>query len=55
MGNTDEEQLKDQIEHELDVLQFLDICQISFRELIDIVFDMGVSEELRQLLERQVR
>jgi hypothetical protein len=55
MGNTDEEQLKDQLEHELDETQFLDLCQISFRELIDMVFEQGVSEELRSILERAVR
>ena len=55
MFTTDEEQLKDQLEHELDVLQFLDIVDMSFRELIDIVFANGVNEEILTKLERCVR
>lgn len=55
MFNTDEQQLKDQIEHELDVYQLLDLMDMDFRDLIDIVFEQGVSEEIRQKLERSVR
>lgn len=46
-----EECLKDILEHELDVLQFLDIVGMSYREVIDMVFNEGVSEETRQKLE----
>lgn len=55
MFNLDNEQLKDQIEHELDIYQFMDCLGLSFRELIDLVFDAGVNEEQRQELERAVR
>lgn len=55
MHNLDEEQLKDQLEHELDVTQFLDLIDMDFRELIDLVFNQGVHEEHRQALERAVR
>jgi len=43
--------LKDLLEAELDVLQFLDLVGMSFREVIDMVFNEGVSEETRQKLE----
>lgn len=55
MFTTDEEQLKDQLEHELDVMQFLDLLDMSFRELIDMVFEQGLNDELRGKLERTVR
>ncbi len=55
MNNIDNEQLKDQIEYELDVLQFLDLTGISFRELIDIVFDSGLSAEQLDELRETVR
>ena len=55
MGNTDEEQLKDQLEAELDVLSFLDACEFTFRDVIELVFRDGVPEETRGLLERLVR
>ena len=55
MNNIDNEQLKDQIEYELDVLQFLDLTGISFRELIDIVFDSGLSGEQLDELSEAVR
>jgi hypothetical protein len=55
MGHIDDEQLKDQLEHELDILQFLDICQLSFREIIDMVFEQGVSDEVYTALEKSVR
>lgn len=55
MHNLDEEQLKDQLEHELDVMQFLDLIDYDFRTLIDMVFQEGVNEELRQKLESAVR
>ncbi len=55
MYNVDEEQLKDQLEHELDVLQFLDLVGLSFREVIDMVFEQGLHEDTRQDLERAVR
>lgn len=56
MFNTDEQQLKDQIEHELDVYQFLDLLDMDFRDLIDVFFDThSVNEEARQKLERAVR
>ena len=55
MHNLDEEQIKDQIEHELDVTQFLDLIDMSFRELVDMVFDQGLNEEIRQRLERSIR
>lgn len=55
MFNTNEEQLKDQIEHELDIIQFLDLLDMSFRDVVEMVFNEGVSEEYRQKLERAVR
>ena len=55
MYNTDEEQLKDQLEHELDVFQLLDLMDMDFRDLINTLFDAGISEEIRQKLERAVR
>lgn len=55
MYNTDEEQLKDQLEHELDVYQLLDIMDMSFRDLIEHLFDAGINEETRKKLERAVR
>jgi hypothetical protein len=55
MYNTDEEQLKDQLEHELDVFQLLDLMDMDFRDLINTLFDAGISEEIRQKLERSVR
>ena len=55
MYNTDEEQLKDQLEHELDVFQLLDLMDMDFRDLINVLFDAGISEEIRQKLERSVR
>ncbi len=55
MNNLDKEQLKDQLEYELDVLQFLDLTGISFRELIDIVFDSGLSGEQLTALSGAVR
>lgn len=55
MFNTDEEQLKDQLEHELDITQFMDLADISFREILDALFEQGISEEVRQRLERAVR
>lgn len=55
MFNTDEEQLKDQLEHELDVTQFLDLLDMGFRDFIEIVFEQGLNEEQRQKLERAVR
>ena len=55
MYNLDDEQIKDQIEHELDIYQFMDCLGISFRELIDLVFDAGVNEEQRGAFERAVR
>ena len=55
MHNLDDLQLKDQLEHELDVLQFLDIISMSYRELIDLVFESGISEEQRQELARATR
>ena len=55
MFNLDAEQLKDQIEHELDVTQFLDCIGMSFRELVDIVFNDGLSEEQLRMLENAVR
>lgn len=55
MNNLDDEQIKDQIEHELDVTQFLDLIDMSFRELVDMVFEQGINEELRRKLERSIR
>lgn len=55
MYNTDDEQLKDLLAGELDVMQLLDILGMSFREVIDMVFDQGVSQEQRELLMRYVR
>mgnify|MGYP000181479449 CR=1 FL=1 len=55
MFNVDDEQLKDQLEHELDITQFLDLADISFREVLDALFAQGVNEETRQKLERAVR
>lgn len=55
MYNLDDEQLKDQLEHELDILQFFDILGMSFREVVDMAFDAGITEEQRELLSQQVR
>ena len=55
MFNLDEEQLKDQLEHELDETQFLDLCEMSLRELIDMVFEAGIRPEIYDKLERAVR
>jgi hypothetical protein len=55
MNNLDNEQLKDQLEYELDVMQFLDLTGITFRELIDIVFDSGLSAEQLDTLSEAVR
>ena len=55
MYNLDDEQLKDLLTHELDVLQLFDILSMSFRDVVDMVFDNGVTEEQRELLSRYVR
>lgn len=55
MFNTDEQQLKDQLEHELDVYQFLDLLGMELRDLIDMAFESGLDEETRQKLEHAVR
>lgn len=55
MYNLDDEQLKDCLAGELDVLQLFDILGMSFRDVVDMVFDQGVSEEQRELLMRYVR
>lgn len=55
MFNTDEQQLKDQLEHELDVYQLLDLMDMEFRDLIEVLFEQGINEETRQKLERAVR
>lgn len=55
MFNTDEQQLKDQLEHELDVYQLLDLMDMELRDLIDVLFERGIDEETRQKLEHAVR
>ena len=55
MYNLDDEQLKDLLAGELDVMQLLDILGMSFREVIDMVFDSGLTLEQRELLMRYVR
>lgn len=55
MFSTDEEQLKDKLEHELDILQFLDLLDLSFRDIIEMVFESGIDEEQYAQLERSVR
>ena len=53
--NLDDEQIKDLLQAELDVLQFLDLLGMTFRELIDMVFDQGITEEQRDWLMRHIR
>lgn len=55
MYNLDDEQIKDLLQAELDVLQFLDLLGMTFRELIDMVFDQGITEEQRDWLMRHIR
>lgn len=55
MYNLDDEQLKDLLAGELDVMQLLDILGMTFREVIDMVFDSGLTLEQRELLMRYVR
>lgn len=55
MYNLDDEQLKDLLDGELDVLTLFDILGMSFRDVIDMVFDQGISQEQRELLMRYVR
>lgn len=55
MFNTDEQQLKDQLEHELDVYQLLDLFDMDMNSLIEVLFAQGIDEETRQKLERAVR
>jgi len=55
MFSTDEEQLKDSIEHEMDVLQFLDLLGMSFRDVIEMCFEQGLTSEQEDALERGLR
>ena len=49
----DDEELKLRVVHELDVSEFMDTCDISFAELIDIVFD-ELDEEQKENLIRTI-
>ena len=48
-----DEELKIRVAHELDVSEFMDACDISFAELIDIVFD-ELDEEQKENLIRTI-
>jgi hypothetical protein len=49
-----EEELKLRIAAELDETQFIDLCGLTFPELIDIVFET-LSEEQKEELARELR
>lgn len=55
MYNLDDEQLKEQLAHELDVLQLFDVLGMSQRDVVDMVFDSGLTREQRELLSSYVR
>ncbi len=50
-----EEELKLRVTHELDVLEFMDTIEMSFAELLDIIFpelDEEQKEDLARAIER---
>jgi hypothetical protein len=55
MFKVDDQQLKDLIASELDVIQFLDLIDMSFQELLDVVFENGLTPEQVNILEETLR
>jgi len=49
----DDEELKLRLAHELDVVEFLDTLDMTFEELLDIVF-IELDDEQKEKLERAI-
>lgn len=45
------QELKDKIFHELDIIQFIDILEMSYEEAVDVLLK-AASEEQREAVER---